>query len=209
MYTPRFIVFEGLDGSGKSTQIQLVSQQMKSLRIPHIKTREPTSSALGNLARNAVHSALVHEAAQGTAPENEALALLFAADRYQHLKHDILPALEIGDSVLCDRYYFSNMVYQGENPQAVQSILDYTQEAIKIGKPDIVFFLDVEPEECLRRISTRRGQTGLYENITRLKNDRERFLNIFKLLDSNAIIIKCTNANEGQVFEMIWSHITA
>ena len=195
---PRFIVLEGLDGSGKSTQIRLLSRRMSIYGLPHITTREPSVGVIGALARKAIHN---------TSLKNEALALLFAADRYQHVKEVIAPALEQGKYVFCDRYYYSNLVYQGSRPKVQKRLLAYNQTVMANHRPDITFFLDVEPEECMRRIRARSHETTIYENLTRLREDRERFLDIFKKLNDNVVIINCINTDSKNVLNQIWQYL--
>ena len=195
---PRFIVLEGLDGSGKSTQISLLSQHMSSLGLAHITTREPSDGAIGTLVRKSLsHNPL----------ENETLALLFAADRYQHVHDVVTPALCQGKHVLCDRFYYSNLAYQAQGPESIARIMAYNQVIMTRRRPDAVFFLDVNPEECMERIAARNQETTLYENITRLQKDRARFLCGFEKMNDNITILDCNSKSETQVFEELWRQI--
>ena len=163
-------MFEGIDGCGKTTQISLLSKKLSIENIPHIVTREPSdSNPVGKLTRDAVHGKF--------SLENETVALLFAADRFEHIHSEILPALGRGEHVLCDRYYYSNFAYQGE-------VAAYNRIVMERMRPDAVFFIDVPPEECLRRIKTSRPNADcLYENLETLTKARERYFEIFKLLE--------------------------
>ncbi|MCL2357455.1 MAG: dTMP kinase [Defluviitaleaceae bacterium] len=100
-----FIVIEGIDGSGKSTQAQRLGQFFQSRGEKCIVTRLPSDNAIGKLAR-------ASSMGQFSA-EREALALLYAADMAQHFHEEIRPALERGDHIICDRWYFSTLAYQG------------------------------------------------------------------------------------------------
>ena len=194
---PRFIVLEGLDGSGKSTQISLLSQHMSSLGLAHITTREPSDGVIGNLVRKSLsHSPL----------ENETLALLFAADRFQHVHDVVTPALNQGKHVLCDRYYYSNLAYQAQGQESVTRIMAYNQVVMASRRPDAVFFLDVNPEECMERIAARNQETAIYENITRLREDRIKFLHAFENMNDNVTILDCSSKSESQVFESLWRY---
>ena len=163
-------MFEGIDGCGKTTQISLLSKKLASENVPHIVTREPSdSNPVGKLTRDAVHGKFFLE--------NETVALLFAADRFEHIHSEILPSLGRGEHVLCDRYYYSNFAYQGE-------VAAYNRIAMERMRPDAVFFIDASPEECLRRIKISRPYAdGVYENLETLTNVRERYLEIFKVLE--------------------------
>ena len=196
---PRFIVLEGLDGSGKSTQISLLSQHMSSLGLAHITTREPSDGVIGMLVRRSLSCNPL---------ENEAQALLFAADRYQHVHDVITPALTKGQHVLCDRYYYSNLAYQASGPESISRIMAYNQVVMDSRRPDAVFFLDVSPEECMRRINARNQETVIYENLSRLRADRERFLYAFEIMGDNITIVDCRNADESAVFKQLWRHVS-
>lgn len=196
----RLVVFEGLDGSGKTTQLALLSEKMKQNGLPHLLTREPSNdNPVGRLTREFV---------DGSAPlENETLALLFAADRFQHVAKVILPALNNGTHVLCDRFYFSNFAYQGDETPFAR-LAAYNGAVMDGLKPDVTFFLDVDPEECVRRIQARNpAGPGLYENIEKLRRVRARFLEAFAYLkeDVPVAVIETENLSAEEVAEQIWS----
>lgn len=104
-----FVVFEGGDGAGKSTQVRCLSRWLTQQGIPHLMTREPGDTPLGARLREV----LLHSKEAPEAPRARAEALLFAADRAQHVESVVLPALARGDWVLCDRYVDSSIAYQG------------------------------------------------------------------------------------------------
>jgi len=197
---PLFIVLEGLDGSGKSTQISLLSERMVSLGWPHTVTREPSDGVIGSLVRMSLTD---------NSLTNEARALLFAADRYQHVHDVITPALEMGKHVLCDRYYYSSMAYQADGVGALSRLVDYNQVVMTNHKPDMIFFLDVSPEKCMSRIGARNQETAIYENLARLQEDRERFFCAFDRVEEDVTVIDCENSKEAQVLEILWQHIYA
>ena len=157
----KFIVLEGLDGSGKSTQAKRISEYLISSGHKCLLTCEPTNSSLGSLARLVTKGEMTLE--------DETLALLFAADRHEHYAKKIAPALAKGDFVVCDRYYYSNIAYQGSNEQIVKRIFDYNQQVMK-QPPDIVFFLETRPEICLKRLQSTRKDISIYENLHYLEN---------------------------------------
>ena len=104
----RFIVFEGLDGSGKTTAMEGLAARLKA-ENPDRKiymTREPSDASVGKLIRQALTHQIVLQP--------KTFTLLFAADRYEHVVNEVLPALERGEDVFCDRYFFSNLAYQGD-----------------------------------------------------------------------------------------------
>ena len=102
-----FITFEGCEGSGKSTQIRLLSQYLQDKNIPHVVTREPGGGEISEEIRKIILNGKFMEMS------DECEALLYAAARVQHLKDTVEPALERGEMVICDRYIFSSFAYQG------------------------------------------------------------------------------------------------
>ncbi|MCL2499041.1 MAG: dTMP kinase [Defluviitaleaceae bacterium] len=178
----KFIVFEGLEGCGKTTQMRLLTNKLEAMNIPHTATRQPSDNPIGKLMRSATDGF--------TKMENETMALLVAADRYQHVYDVITPALEDGKIVLCDRYYYSSLAYQGIDPGAFARVAAYNGLAMAYCKPDITFFLDVRPEECMRRIQAYREYGGagyeeyggLYDSLEQLTLIRERYIAAFEQL---------------------------
>ncbi|MCL2840942.1 MAG: dTMP kinase [Defluviitaleaceae bacterium] len=199
--TPRFIVLEGLDGSGKSTQSRKLAKKLSDLKIPNFHTCQPSQGSVGKQARAVTRGKFFLE--------DETLALLFAADRYQHYHEEIAPRLDRGDYVICDRYYYSNIAYQGKNPAAMERVIAYNQAVMTapIRRPDIIFFLDIPPSECMCRITSRRSKVSIYETLTRLEQMRERYFAAFERLKAidNVVIIDAVGKSSNQVFAKIWS----
>jgi dTMP kinase len=158
-----FIVFEGVDGSGKSTQIDLLSMKLRDQGIDHILEREPSDGSIGLFIR--------HYAEAGDrylSPEAE--ALLFTADRFEHSKR-ISQILDQGTTVICDRYYHSTLAYQGAAGVEVAWLRDLQKFALK---PDLILLLDVDPDKSLMRVS---GRTlTVFENRSYLKRVRDLYL---------------------------------
>jgi dTMP kinase len=145
--TGLFIVFEGIDGSGKSTQAQMLFSWMKEKGVPVILTAEPSDGPIGRKIR-----------ALKMRPSPEKEAELFTQDRFDHLERTILPALKRGTTVICDRYVHSSVAYQGARGIDVQEIMNRNNKfAIK---PDSVFLLEVPVDLALSRIAT--GRAGIF-----------------------------------------------
>jgi len=197
----KFIVFEGLDGSGKTTQANNLVKHLNSLGIKSAYTKEPTESIPGSMARSAIY--------KKTTLEMESLALLFLADRLEHVVGDILPALEKGRTIICDRYYLSNVAYQGLEMDK-DMLLDLNRMMLKDKlPPDITIFLDVSPETCCERISRDRLRTDLYEEVNKLTAIRKNFLDTFeKVKDSENILIIESNDDPDYTFEKIWLEVS-
>lgn len=170
----RFIVLEGLDGSGITTQSESLRIWCEENNIPVHVTREPTEILAGSLIR----AALKHRVQLSS----EALALLFAADRLDHLANDILPKLEQGRSVISDRYYLSSFAYQ-----SVDLDLGWLRQLnVKCRRPDLTIFIDVPVEWALDRMRADVWRSSerleLFEEPGRLAQVRERYLEIIPLL---------------------------
>jgi dTMP kinase len=198
MTQPQFIVFEGLDGSGKSTQIQMLAAYYAAKGQPCVITREPSdTNPVGQLTRRTMERAFTLE--------NETVALLFAADRYQHVSREIIPALQSGRHVICDRYYYSNFAYQGN----FKRVFEYNKASMELLKPDIAFFLDVMPEECMRRLAARGGSASLYENIEKLRRVRYGYFEAFEHLKTadRIVIIDASGLDPAQTFAEVLKNL--
>lgn len=154
MSEPRFIVLEGIDGSGTTSQCRALAEGLRKRGHDVLETREPSGGEIGRLTR-----ALLAVGSDRDPVDPAALALLFAADRMHHLETEIRPALEAGRVVLCDRYVVSSWAYQSlECPRAwVEQI---NAQAMW---PDLTFYLHVEAEEAMRRIASRKLQEATPE----------------------------------------------
>jgi dTMP kinase len=147
----KFITFEGPEGSGKSTQIRLLAEKLEGQGIEVLCTREPGGTATGEQIRNL----LQHEAAGEPLAERAEL-LLFTASRAQLMDRVILPAVERGGWVLCDRFIDSTMAYQGFARGMDIATLDAINDfAIYERKPDLTLLLDLDTEAGFGRLEER------------------------------------------------------
>lgn len=145
-----FVALEGGDGSGKSTQMQMLREMVAEKGIPAVFTREPGGTELGREIRGL----LLH----GDHVEPRAEALLYAADRAHHVASVVRPALTRGEMVVTDRYLYSSVAYQGEGRGlGPQEIRDLSLWATGGLLPDLVVLLDVDPEEGAARRFAREG----------------------------------------------------
>ena len=141
-----FITFEGCEGAGKSTQIRLLSQYLAERGKECVVTREPGGSAISEAIRTVILDG------KNTAMTDECEALLYAAARAQHLSDTVLPALEAGKTVLCDRYLFSSFAYQGYGRGLDMDFLRAVNSfALQGHMPDITLFLDIPPRSAFER----------------------------------------------------------
>jgi len=148
----RFITFEGGEGSGKSTHIKKLAERLEAAKLRAIVTREPGGSLGAEIIRHLVLSGM------GKLLGPDAETLLFAAARDDHVRNVILPALNQGTWVLCDRFFDSTRVYQGKVGRVTPGIVNAMQR-VTIGdlKPDLTIILDVPVEVGLKRAAARRG----------------------------------------------------
>jgi dTMP kinase len=150
--TGLLVAFEGIDGTGKSTQLRLLEDWLRAQGEDVITTREPTDSTYGRRIRE------LYVNRGGCTPEEE--LELFLQDRKLHVKELIRPALAAGRVVLTDRYYYSTAAYQGANGLDVKAILQRNRFA---PQPDLVILLTMPPELSAQRISSRGGQLNAFE----------------------------------------------
>ena len=141
-----FIVFEGIDGSGKSTHIKKLANELRNIGYYVIETAEPSKDEIGSFIRRYA------KRNDGRLPV-EVEALLFAADRRMHLKNVIEPALRNGHIVISDRYLHSTLAYQGALGLELDWIRDLNRFAIK---PDLTILLDILPEFSLQRMKRKK-----------------------------------------------------
>ena len=142
----KFVTFEGCEGSGKSTQLKLLAERLNGEGVDFVMTREPGGSDIAERIREIILDG------GNTAMCDECEALLYAAARVQHIKERIIPALEAGKLVICDRYVHSSLAYQGfARGLGEQYVADINAFALKNCPPDLTVFLDIPPERAFAR----------------------------------------------------------
>ena len=145
-----FVTFEGIEGSGKTTQIRRLSQYLTDKGVSHRLTREPGGTKLADEIR----SLLLSPRDESVFPETE--LLLYEAARAQHVRGVILPALASGQPVLCDRFYDATSAYQGFSRGIYAPLVEWLNSFASGGvSPDLTFLLDVSPEDGFARIRGR------------------------------------------------------
>ncbi len=146
----RFITFEGMDGSGKSTQIAFLKQKLENRGFQVVTLREPGGTAIGDRIRDI----LLDTGFSEMEPVTE--MLLYAASRAELVRKKIRPSLKAGYIVLCDRYVDSSIAYQGAGRSLGDLVKDVNRCAVDGVIPDLTFFIDVSPEEGRSRIEEER-----------------------------------------------------
>ena len=171
-----FITFEGIDGSGKSTQIQNLAKYLEEHGFDIIITREPGGSVGGEEIRNLL---LQGEVDRWSA---ETEILLFTAARRDHLERVILPALQDGKIVICDRFTDSTRMYQGMRGPKLRVLVDNLTEEVINCDPDLTIIIDIDPEISLRRAKSRKTAEERFEDfgVDLQKKMRKGFIDLSK-----------------------------
>ena len=198
-----FIALEGIDGSGKSTQVKLLSENLTKAGHKVYSTFEPTNSPIGSIIRNIFNHTM--EA------DHRTIAGLFVADRLDHLlnkTNGILKKIAEGYTVITDRYYFSSYAYQG-----IHMPLDWVIEANSLSadllRPDLNVYIDILPEISMTRLHQGRSSIELYESIENLTNVRDKYFEIFERLKSReTIFITEGNRSPEIIAADIWTEIS-
>jgi dTMP kinase len=150
-----FVTFEGVEGSGKSTQVEALARHLARRGVPHTVTREPGGTAVGEEVRRI----LLDLGHTGMLPLTE--LFLYLASRAEHTASVVRPRLERGEVVISDRYADASVAYQGGGRELGASFVHPLNQVATAGvKPSVTFLLDLDPEEGLSRLAAARGETG-------------------------------------------------
>lgn len=188
------IVFEGIDGTGKSTQLKLLAEALEQSGTEVVSSREPTDGPFGKKLRASM--------LEGRLSREEELAL-FHDDRRDHIEHLILPALEAGKTIILDRYYFSTMAYQGARGFDPQEIRHQNEEFAPI--PDHVILLELPVEDALQRIGVRDGSGNEFEKEENLRACES----IFAGLRDSFITRIDARQSPAEIHQQVLSHLRA
>lgn len=190
----KFISFEGIDGCGKSTQAKILSDELTTYGKKVLLTREPGGSKGAEEIRNLL---LTGETDRWSA---ETEILLFTAARRDHLERTILPALEIGSTVICDRFSDSTRVYQGVTRGDLRDLVDQLDKTMIPRQPDVTVLVDLDPKIGLARALRRSGNEARFEDFgleMQIKL-REGFLTLANEFPKRFIVVD-GNRNESEV----------
>lgn len=190
-----FIVFEGLDGAGTTTQCKLLYNYLKEKNIDVLLDAEPTPSPIGHLIRTEYLS-------KNSKTTPWALALLYAADRENHINNvdnGLKTLIKSGKTIISDRYLYSSLAYQSVNLDInkVKSINNFEE-------PEFVIYIDTPVEECLNRISVRGAKTELFEKRDYLEKTRDGFENAFRTINPNTKFIRIDGTRtKEEIFKQV------
>ena len=168
----KFIVFEGIDASGKSRQIRFLESYLREKGVPVYITREPTDSPFG---------ALAHQCMTGRVDSDEkAIAALMAADRLDHIHNKLnglLDKINNGITVISDRYYFSSYAYQGAH-LGLDWVIELNRFAAEALRPDVHIFIDIDAKTSMARLQGR-SDLERYEKLDKQMKIREQYFEAF------------------------------
>lgn len=184
-----FIVFEGIDGAGKTTQIELLAQKLRDAGLDPYVTAEPTGMETGKAIRRVLSGAVSKTPTQ--------VAAMFVQDRIDH-NVDPTEGIEVllaqGKAIICDRYYYSSLAYQGSLTD-FDWVMAANCDCPEIRKPDLCIFLDLSPEESMKRITQGRTQVEIYEKADTLTKVRARYMDVFAKLSARGEQIEIIDAS--------------
>ena len=190
MSQAKLIVFEGIDGCGKSTQIDLLADSLRAMGRQVAVSAEPTETDTGKMLRAALSGKVKRTPCE--------MAALFTLDRIVHNKWEngIEKTLEDGIDMLSDRYYYSSLAYQGSLCD-YDWVRDMNVNCPDIRHPDLCIFLDIPPKEALARIGKRGEAKEIYEKEETLTLFRATFLRVFETLGDRVAIIDASGTPEA------------
>jgi len=194
---PNFVVFEGGDGSGTTTQLSLLTERLKNIKnLVFFPTFEPTDGPIGKLIRTALK--------KDSEFQPRTIALLFAADRNEHINGagGIISHINQGGLVVSDRYVLSSLVYQGIECG------DELPQSLNCGypAPETLIFFDIEPEAALKRMKNRVSYE-IYEYLEFQIKVREKYLSLLDIYRSAGVHVEIIDAgkNTQEVADQVWS----
>jgi dTMP kinase len=196
-----FITFEGGEGCGKSTQSRLLLKKLHQQNIPAVLTHEPGGTALGNELRKTL------KRKRGSSISPQAELFLFAASRAQLLAELIRPALEEGKLVICDRFTYSTLVYQGYGRgldlAAIETVNNMATQNLK---PDLAILLNISPEQGLARKRSLKDRFEL-EDLPFHRRVREGYLKMAAAEPDRWLVIDAS-LPKGKIAEIIWDRVS-
>ncbi len=184
----KFIVFEGIDGCGKTTQTTMLCDYITNKSGKRcLYEREPDSrNVIGAIIRSALYG--------GVKILPEGMAYLHVADRLEHVAY-MMPLLEAGNNIICDRYYISNMAYNSTKDLSVEQVMELNRPVWEKLQPDLVVFLDITPEETARRRQAERTDSEIYDADETQKRIRNNYLTALDLVEKKGVKVVRVDAS--------------
>ncbi len=199
----KFIALEGIDGSGKSSQIGPLVSRLEGLGLPCRADREPTGGPVGSLIRQIFTGRVT--------ADNRVIAALYAADRIDHLVNEVdglCAAIDKGITVVSDRYYFSSYAYHSVDMD-MEWVIQANSVSAGLLRPTLTVFLDVPVEIALERIHKNRFVEEIFDQEDRLRKTRELYFRAFeRLKDVENVAVVDGSGTRDQVAERIWAAVS-
>lgn len=204
-----FIALEGVDGAGTTTHTQILMERMRARGLPTHSTREPSDGPIGTMIRQILSGRLVVPGLSGPRPPSwTTMALLFAADRTDHVEAEIVPNLMDGVTVISDRYVHSSVAYQslssGMGEEAIHWVREINAEA---RRPDLTIVLDVSAETAQSRRDDRGGRPELYEYDELQTSLTAFYTNIEQHFPGDSIVHVDANGSIESVAEAVYAAV--
>lgn len=198
-----FFAFEGIDGSGKSTQVKLLKEKLEERGHKVFITCEPTDSPMGKIIRDVFN----HRAEA----DNRVIAALFVADRLNHLlnkTNGILKMLNDGYTVITDRYYLSSYAYQSPFMD-LDWVIKTNSLSAELLRPDLNIYIDITPEQSIERLNKSRETIELYETLENLTKVHCKYGEIIEFLkEEEKVFITDGSQSAKEVAEDVWEAIS-
>ena len=197
-----FFAFEGIDGSGKSTQIKYLMEHLREHGLKCYETCEPSEGPVGTMVRQILTGRMK--------ADGRVITSLFAADRLDHLTNEVnglCKEIDRGITVVTDRYYFSNYAYNSVDMD-MNWVMECNRLSAKLLRPTLNIFLDIPVDVALERISKNRLHTELYEKEERLLAVRKNYFKAFELTkDTERVAVIDANAEPEVVAQRVWEAV--
>lgn len=198
----KFIALEGIDGSGKSSQIGPLVKRLEALGVPCRETREPTGGPVGSLIRQIFTGRVT--------ADNRVIAALYAADRIDHLVNEVdglCAAISQGITVVSDRYYFSSYAYHSVDVD-MDWVIQANALSAQLLRPTLTVFLDVPVETALERIHRNRFVEEIFDGEQRLRKTRELYFQAFeRLRDREKVAVVDGSGPPEEVALRVWAAV--
>lgn len=210
MIRGHFIVLEGIDGSGTTTQAERLRGRFDNAGLPVHVTAEPSTGPIGSTIRQFLSGRLVTRLPSGiTNPRWTTMALMFAADRQDHLEAEIEPNLRDGVNIICDRYMYSSIVYQSVTAGRADTAGWIAEINRYARKPDLAIYLRIDPEEAMRRCRERDRNVELFDDPEVQRKIAEAYDKLPDLFPEVKIVTVDGGCSVDEVEENCWSHVEA
>ncbi|MDW8364110.1 MAG: dTMP kinase [Myxococcales bacterium] len=209
MVEGHFIVLEGVDGAGTTTHTRLLAERLAARGLPVHATREPSDGPIGTLVRQVLTGRVVVPGVHGARPPSwTTMALLFAADRVDHLEAEVVPNLMDGVTVVSDRYYHSSLAYQSTSAGGLDEHIAWIREMNRHARrPDLTIILDIPPEVARRRRLERAAGRELYDDDELQEQLVGFYRRLPQMLSGERIVLVDANRAVNEVADEVERHV--